>query len=88
MEDVKELQRQVESLRRELRDASQEFIQEGRTAVREGETLFKNVASPGTGSLPQNKIDPNLERGGTASPALSDANPLPRALDVPDDPEV
>jgi sec-independent protein translocase protein TatB len=88
MQDVKDLQRQVESLRRELRGASEEFVREGRTAVEEGNTLLKSASSPGANDLAQNKIDPSLDSGSAALPPPSDGNALPKALHVPDDPEV
>jgi sec-independent protein translocase protein TatB len=88
MQDVKDLQRQVESLRRELRGATQEFIREGRTAVQEGETLLKSASPEDANSLTQNKIDPNLDRDSAALPPPSDGSALPRALNIPDDPEV
>jgi sec-independent protein translocase protein TatB len=88
MQDVKDLQRQVESLRRELRDASQDFVREGRTAAQEGDALFKNASSPGVNNLAQNKIDPSLDSGTASLPPASGGNALPKALHVPDDPEL
>jgi Sec-independent protein translocase protein TatA len=88
MQDVKDLQQQVESLRRELRDASQEFIGEGRTAVQEGESLLKNASSSLRNDGLTNKIDPHPAHDAPAVSSAADGNALPRALDVPDDPEV
>jgi Tat protein translocase TatB subunit len=91
IEDVKNLQQQVESLRRELKDASQEFMREGNTAVREGVAAVSKTGELSRDMFPPNQIgalsESEAEAEDNAAPPLN-GSPLPRAIQVPGDPEI
>ena len=70
--DLRQLQREVEELRRQVNP--QQLIDEGRRAAAEVERSFK----------PRSQVPP----GAAGAPESSQAQaPLPRAVDVPEDPE-
>jgi sec-independent protein translocase protein TatB len=78
LRDVRELQRELEALRSELGQTSRSVVQEGKDAMKDAEESVKGSTSPNKNGLPEANVD--VETG-------SEEPPLPRLLEVPDDPE-
>jgi sec-independent protein translocase protein TatB len=94
MQDVHDLRQQVDELRRELKSAATNTVDEGRQvvqesvdAVKESKQIIEGSIRP---SLPDNTIAPPALNGGSEdeeTPADEDIPELPNILEVPDDPE-
>jgi Sec-independent protein translocase protein TatA len=93
LRDVRSLQDEVEALRRELsqvprtfREQGEAVIAEGKEIVTEGEAALKGTSTEKTAkTTPTEKSDVQPEQG---SPAESERKPqLPRAIEVPEDPD-
>jgi Sec-independent protein translocase protein TatA len=72
--DLRHLQRQVDDLRRQVNQLPQELINESRRAAAEVERGFK----------PRSEVPPEAAE---AQPPVEAPVALPRAVEVPDDPE-
>jgi Sec-independent protein translocase protein TatA len=72
--DLRQLQQQVDELRRQVNHLPQELINESRRAAAEVERGFK----------PRSAVP---DEAAAAEPQLEAPASLPRAIDVPDDPE-
>jgi Sec-independent protein translocase protein TatA len=93
LRDVRSLQDEVEALRQELsqvprtfREQGEAVIAEGKEIVTEGEAALKGRSTEKTAkTVPQEDVDVQPEQG---SPAESERKPqLPRAIEVPEDPD-
>ena len=93
LRDVRSLQDEVEALRRELaqvprtfREQGEAVIAEGKEIVTEGEAALKGTSTEKTAkTTPPEKGDVQPEQ---ESPAESERKPqLPRAIEVPEDPD-
>jgi Sec-independent protein translocase protein TatA len=93
LRDVRSLQDEVEALRRELaqvprtfREQGESVIAEGKEIAAEGEAALKGTTTKKTAKpIPPDTVDAQPEQG---SPAESERKPqLPRAIEVPEDPE-
>lgn len=88
LSDVRDLQREVEALRRELAEVPRSLRQEGEAIAQEGEELLQEsqaalegksvVQESGSNGRPE--IQPEDEKS-------AEKSRLPRAIDVPGDPE-
>lgn len=81
IEDVKELKRELQSLRNDFSVASQDFIREGTTAVQDADDRLKRIS-------PFSNHEDSQEEQTIRPPAQPDNGPLPKPLHIPDDPEV
>lgn len=77
IEDMRQLRREMDDLRRQVRSIPDQYIREGRAAVAEGERAFKPVSRQG----PRRE-----EQDGLPTPVTVPES-LPRPINVEDDPE-
>lgn len=93
LNDVRSLQEEIETLRRELalvpktlREHGEDMIAEGKAAVQEGESVLKGTTNEdGSERLALDDDDATDDQGSQVSD--KDRPPLPKLLDVPGDPE-
>jgi Sec-independent protein translocase protein TatA len=93
LRDVRSLQDEVEALRRELsqvprslRETGESVIAEGKAIVSEGEEAFKGVSSEKAAkSVSSDNVEVKTETGSSAEGAAKPQ--LPKAIEVPEDPE-
>jgi Sec-independent protein translocase protein TatA len=92
LQDLRALQDEVKSLRQELGQAPRSVIAEGRAAVEEGRQALEGKpvgASSGPNQGKGQDPTPEPSAGGKVDggAATGDAPPLPRLIEIPDDPE-
>ena len=82
--ELQDLRRQVNELRVELNDTIKDTVDESRKAVAEGtEILNQSILPPTLGSNKNGSQTPAEEKEAERPAAL----PLPKPVDIPDDPE-
>lgn len=90
LEDMKDLRREVDDLRRQVRSIPQEFAREGqgevRKAIDEGKRAFKPVSRDAPAESPSTGDAPDGENA-NSRPPVPTPDSLPSPVDVPDDPE-
>ncbi|MCA9926218.1 MAG: hypothetical protein KC419_05995 [Anaerolineales bacterium] len=90
MKDIQELQKQLAELRGEFRGQAKGFITESKTAVQE---IEQSIKPPTLGKLISGEEkstegdDPTTNNGSSADNKSAEIPPLPKLVDVPDDPE-
>ncbi|MCA9977693.1 MAG: twin-arginine translocase TatA/TatE family subunit [Anaerolineales bacterium] len=91
MQDVQDLRRQVDDLRRELMAATINPVQQGKAALKEGQDVLQQSIAPpqlrvkmAEGNRATAVSPPAPAVDGTAVPTPV---PVPNLIDVPDDPE-
>lgn len=92
MTEIQDLRRQVNELRVELNDSVKEAVDESRKAVTEGaEVLNHSILPPTLGALPNgdqlNGDQLNRDQKQDEEEKPASALPLPKPVDVPDDPD-
>lgn len=91
MQDVKELRRQVDELKRDLRNSTMSSVSAGRAAVHDSRETLRSILPPDLVSKnPETTLAPEKppqlpgeNRGGVPTPPLA----IPKPVDVADDPE-
>lgn len=88
LSDMKDLQREVADLRRELNQGTRKVLGEGEAALQETESEMQNSIQPPDLTIPQLDTPPPTpsqpQNGNGRSPSMPE---LPNLVDVPDDPE-
>lgn len=94
MQDMRDLQKEVESLRQELNQVPKSLRSEGESVVKEAEEAFqptttnngKETESDST-QTESNQTDQSTSDSSQTEPEKSEKPSLPKAIDVPGDPE-
>lgn len=94
MQDMRDLQKEVESLRQELNQVPKSLRSEGESVVKEAEEAFqptttnngKETESDST-QTESNQTDQSTSDSSQMEPEKSEKPSLPKAIDVPGDPE-
>lgn len=85
MKEMRDLQREVQSLRKELIDVPKAFIQEGQDVMKDTVDEGKAVLDGRVPTYKPVSRRPEDDENGAATPGAS--SPLPKAIEVPEDQE-
>ena len=85
MAELQDLRRQVTEIRGELNDTVKTAVEESRNAVTEGTEALNNSILPPTLGAASNST--NGTQNPASEPEKPSALPLPKPVDIPDDPE-
>lgn len=90
MQDVQDLRRQVDELRRELMATTSKPFQEGKAALEEGRALLnQSIAPPQLLAQRSKEVETAVKPDSSTveNPIVAAPMTLPNLVDVPDDPE-